>query len=151
MKTLLDPIAAPPTSGIKVALISCTKRKRNGCHPAKALYDSPMFRLSFDYADQSFHRVYILSAKHGLLDPDTPITPYDTSLAKMSKHRRHCWAEGVNEQIRQLVPLGSEIHFFCGRFYREDLLRLLNKDYLCHAPIAGLSFGRQLRWYKSRT
>jgi len=51
----------------KIVLISCVKRKLPHRVPAKDLYISQLFKLSFAYAQRLRpDAIYILSAKHGL-------------------------------------------------------------------------------------
>ncbi len=64
-----------------VALIACTKKKRQGTFEAKYLYDeSPLFRKSYQYAKQITDKIYILSAKYGLLKDSDVISTYDETL-----------------------------------------------------------------------
>lgn len=58
-------------------LVQCVKSKKR--HPAKAknLYDSVYWDALREYAEASDGEWMILSAKHGLLDPETVIKPYD--------------------------------------------------------------------------
>jgi len=59
-------------------LIQCTKTKRDEPAPAKDLYDkSRYFRLMKQYAQATGDMWFILSAKHGLVDPETELEPYD--------------------------------------------------------------------------
>jgi len=59
-------------------LIQCTKSKRDEPAPARHLYDkSAYFRCMRAYAVATGEQWYILSAKHGLVDPDTVLEPYD--------------------------------------------------------------------------
>jgi hypothetical protein len=62
---------------MKVALVSCVKTKLPGMHPAKELYASPLFRLSFEYASKHADRTYILSAKCGLVEREQRIESYE--------------------------------------------------------------------------
>jgi len=64
--------------GKRVVLIQCTDAKRDEKAPAKDLYDeSSFFRAQKGYA-KAKHRDYkILSGKHGLVDPETVLEPYD--------------------------------------------------------------------------
>jgi hypothetical protein len=62
----------------KATLIQCTKSKRYEATPARDLYDaSHLFELMREYAEVCGNPWYILSAKHGLVDPDTVLDPYD--------------------------------------------------------------------------
>lgn len=133
---------------MKVAFVSCVKTKQPGTHPAKELYSSPLFRLSFEYTSKHHaDRTYILSAKYGLVEPERRIESYEQTLKNMSAAARREWAEKVAKQIRETVPRGSTLLFFCGDDYRRDLIPRLT-DFEYEVPLQGLSFGRQLQWYK---
>jgi len=135
---------------MKIALISCVKSKRTGRFEAKNMYTSTLFRYAWQYTNRHFDRVYILSAKHGLLRPDTRIRNYDVTLKTMSKDQRVRWSQKVAQQIRQETAKRDEIYFFCGRRYREHVIELLQQR-TCVTPLAGLGLGKQLQWYKNRS
>lgn len=59
-----------------LALVACGKRKQPHAAPARLLYDGPAFRM-LRTAPVDF---LIVSAKHGLLDGETTIPPYDQKL-----------------------------------------------------------------------
>lgn len=59
-------------------LIQCTKSKRNRAAKARYLYDKSNYFVAMrEYAKATGEDWYILSAKHGLVDPDTELEPYD--------------------------------------------------------------------------
>lgn len=61
-----------------MTLVSCTASKRDHEAPARMLYDeSAYFRKMRAWAESRGGPWAILSAKHGLVDPDVPIGPYD--------------------------------------------------------------------------
>jgi hypothetical protein len=61
-----------------VTLIQCTDSKRDHAAPAKDLYDeSAYFCRMRAWAEARGDPWYILSAKHGLVDPETRLEPYD--------------------------------------------------------------------------
>jgi hypothetical protein len=131
---------------MKVALIACSKTKRVGWHRAKDLYNSPLFRFAWNHAVHHHDGIYILSAKHELLEPERTIEHYDTALTDLSTEERRRWSRNVARQIVRIIPKRSEIHFLCGKNYREFVIPLL-EDYRCVSPLKGLSIGRQLHWY----
>lgn len=62
------------------------------------------------YAEQYHDDWWILSAKHGLLDPDgDPIEPYDQTLtgARVAKNRE--WAKPVADQLDEQGLLSEDI------------------------------------------
>ena len=66
----------------EIGLVSCVKTKRDEPAVPKDLYASPYFEKMRAYAEQYHDDWWILSAKHGLLDPDgEPINPYDETLS----------------------------------------------------------------------
>lgn len=92
----------------KIVLISCVSKKLS--HPASAqdLYISPLFRLNLQYARRlKPGAIYILSAKHGLLDLDTEVEPYDLTLNDMAIRQVQAWADQVLGQIKQRADLSG--------------------------------------------
>src|SRR5271170_4194379 len=93
----------------RIVLVACGKRKGNSRAKARYLYQGELFQKSLAYA-QSLERVaiYILSAKHGLLDLDTEIDPYDQTLKKMKIAGVKVWAQHVLEQLRCVANLRED-------------------------------------------
>src|ERR1700719_800224 len=78
------------------ALISCSKSKGGHRDLARNMYVSPLYRKSVMLAEGWGLCFSILSAKHGLLDPDETIEPYDLTLKGASKQFKLEWAHGVD-------------------------------------------------------
>ena len=66
---------------MRVGLVGCGKRKRTEKSLVKDLYTSPLFRKRRWYVERTCYRWYVLSAKHGLLDPLAEIEPYGLRLS----------------------------------------------------------------------
>lgn len=132
---------------MKVALISCGKHKQSGVHCAKDLYISTRFRLAYQYASRNYDRVYILSAHYGLLDPNESVQTYDKTLCDMTDAERRKWASNVLLQICLYIPREAEIHYFCGKSYREHLIGRLGRVEV--VPLQGMRIGEQLQWFKN--
>ena len=129
----------------KIVLISCVSKKL--AHPASArdLYVSPLFRLNLEYARKlQPDSIYILSAKHGLLDLDIEVEPYNLTLNDMATRQVQAWAEQVLEQIKQCADLSRDhFVFLAGLKYRKFLVpRLASYE----VPMEGLTIGRQLQF-----
>lgn len=135
--------------GRKIALVSCVETKKPVAGPAGTLYDSDWFRKASSYARQIADEWYILSAKHGLLDPETIIEPYEKTLKTMPKPERAAWARGVIPQLQQVLRPGDRVVFLAGKDYRENLVQPVGQMG-CHVeiPMKGLSFGPQKAWLK---
>ena len=67
-----------------LVVIPCAAAKKAFRSKASELYDSAHFRFTFRAAQAraaaTGARVAILSAKHGLVDPTTPLSPYDVTI-----------------------------------------------------------------------
>jgi hypothetical protein len=119
---------------------------------ARELYTSPLFRGRRAYVEESCETWFILSARHGLVDPDTELDPYDETLKDMPRVARRKWAESVLTALTaRLGHLGGhafEIH--AGAEYRDWGLAqgLRAAGAIVEVPAAGLSQGQQLAFYK---
>jgi hypothetical protein len=81
--------------------------------PAAALFQSDGFRRSRDHAVRSGLPWFVLTAKHGLLDPDDVISPFDVDLGDQSATYRTAWGEWVAAQLGDRVQLRGvtvEVH-----------------------------------------
>ena len=129
-----------------IVFISCVKKKREYSCPAKDLYDSDLFRKSYSYACKIADKVYILSAKYGLLDPNEVIEPYNQTLNGKSEKYKKLWAYKVYQQF---IKAGGDCNeksvFLCGENYRKCII---SKFPNAVVPLKGYSFGNQLKWYK---
>ena len=71
---------------MKIALISCSKMKRDHSCTAAELYSpSHLFSLSYAYAQKVADKVFILSAKYGLVEEEDVISPYNLTLNNFFK------------------------------------------------------------------
>ena len=95
---------------MSVSFISCVKEKRKGKYKAKDLYISDFFKKSLKYCLNTHDKVYILSAKYGLLDLEDMIEDYDMTLNDFSKSQRIEWSDKVYEQM--LTPVVNTLKRF---------------------------------------
>ncbi len=133
-----------------IVLVSCVSKKLSHKAKARDLYISPLFRMNLQYAQQfSSQKVFVLSAKYGLVQLDEEIEPYDITLNKMSARERKNWAVRVVSQLQKQCDLEND-HFviLAGQKYRQSLLPQL-KSY--EVPLAGLRIGEQLQFLKEKT
>jgi hypothetical protein len=131
-------------------LVSCVGKKASNKTPAKELYQSDWFKKARKYAEQNGDRWFVLSALHGLVDPEKPIRPYEKTLNKMSAHERGKWCQMVWDQIRTRLPKGR-IVFLAGEKYRNPLSVMLEgSGYFVEVPMKGMGIGQQLSWLKSQ-
>jgi cytoplasmic iron level regulating protein YaaA (DUF328/UPF0246 family) len=133
----------------KVVLISCVSTKLDQKAKAKDLYISPLFKMNYAYAKSlAPSAIYILSAKYGLLHPDTIIDPYNETLNTMKSGQVKDWAIDVIDQMEGKIDFkNDEIIFLAGERYRKFLLPLCRN---AKVPLEGLGIGKQLGWLKKK-
>lgn len=130
-----------------ICLVACAARKHEGVHAAKDLYDSALFQKSRRFAESRADIWYILSAKHGLLDPEKRIGKYDNTLNTMSKLERADWSDKVLSDLSKLIASGDRVIILAGKNYREFLeQRLRNLGIDIKVPMEGMRIGQQLQW-----
>lgn len=131
----------------KIALVACVGQKHNSPMPARDLYRSAWFRKASAYAERVADDWYILSAKYGLLAPETVVAPYDETLNRMRAAARRAWAKGVTRDLRDVVQPGDSVVILAGRKYRANLVDPL-REMGCSVeiPMEGLRIGEQMRW-----
>ena len=121
--------------------------KRSAAAPARDLYVSPWFRKARACIEALGCPWYILSAKHGLLDPSATIDPYDETLKAMPMDRRRIWARGVIEDLAPRLAGIDIVTLFAGMAYREFLEpELRGRGLQVHVPMLGMRIGQQLSW-----
>lgn len=113
-------------------LVSCVKMKLGLPAPARELYQSLWFRAARTFVEKQNASWKILSALHGLVDPEQIVKPYEVTLNKMAIDDRRFWARMTAQQIAiQIEP--RHVTFLAGKNYRE---------FLSAAGEAGLYVGR---------
>lgn len=134
---------------MKIALISCSKEKRS--YPCKAyeLYSaSTLFSLSYQYAKKNADRIYILSAKYGLLPDDRVIEPYDQTLKEMNRAQQIQWAQNVSSDLyTECDPHEDTFIILAGRDYSLDLVIHLQH---CILPLEGMRMGERMAFLKAQ-
>jgi len=138
----------------EIGLVSCVKTKRDEPAIPKELYTSDYFEKMRSYAEQYHDDWWILSAKHGLLDPDgEPIEPYDETLSGARVARKREWADEVADQLDEQGLLSEDVTlvFHAGKDYYSELLPHLDSTGVSiEIPTEGLSIGEKQAWYKER-
>jgi hypothetical protein len=143
---------AGPETSHTVYLVACGATKADHAAPARDLYRGDLFKRARRYVEAIGARTVatfkdgaptwaILSAKHGLLEPETIVSPYDERLPS-DWLRRRAWAGRVAQALG--VAAGDRVVFLAGRDYRDELWSMLTRaGVACSAPLAGLGIGHQ--------
>ena len=133
----------------KIVLISCASKKLAYKSKAEDLYISTLFRLSLVYAKKlKPDRIFILSAKYGLLNLNDEITTYNETLNNKSVSDIEIWAKKVVADLGKIGNLKNDMFvFLAGKKYREYILPHI-KYYTI--PLKGLRIGEQLKFLKNK-
>lgn len=140
-----------------IGLVGCSAQKLDRPAPACELYRSRLFRLALAYAEPRCQRVYVLSAKLGLVELDAVLEPYEQRLAGQEK--RENWARPIASAL--IARHGHEIDYLilAGRDYADPLTMALctadrHRGHLWRGvprdrillPLAGMQIGQRLQW-----
>lgn len=137
----------------RVALIGCGSQKAPTYSLARDLYVSPLFKATLAHAEAGgFDAVYIVSAKHGLLQLEDAVAPYDFTLDEMTRDDRAWWAHLVMCQVQRWHEGAVELSVFAGAAYVEPLRWQLPEfaGWTITEPMSGLQVGERLHWLKER-
>jgi hypothetical protein len=139
---------------MEIGLVSCVKTKQDSPAPPGELYTSDYFQKMRAYAEQHHDEWRILSAKHGLLNPNgDPIEPYEETLSGAPVARRREWAEQVASQLDSagLLAEDTTLVIHAGRDYYDELLpHLEGTPVNVEIPTEGMRIGEKKAWYKER-
>lgn len=140
----------------KIVLISCSSKKNNFKTSARNLYSSTLFKLSLEYAEKlNPDNIFILSAKHHLVELDTELEPYNVTLSYispeekkkkptlevLSKNEVKKWGEVVLQQLKNKTDLeNNEFIILAGESYIQPLKSGL-KNY--KEPLKGIVQGKR--------
>jgi len=136
----------------KYVLVQCCKTKRKEPRKFKAcdLYISDLFNKSMAYAKSlSPDKIFILSAKYGLLEEEDVIEDYNETLNTKSAPEIKEWSVKVLTSLSQKTDLQTDkFIFLAGEKYRKYLIENIRN--VC-IPLKGLRIGKQLAFYKENT
>ncbi len=147
----------------KIVLISCVSKKGNKKTKAKYLYKGPLFTNSLAYAEKlNPDKIFIISAKYGLVELNEEIEPYDVTLSYVSPSKKEkkpnlkvltkkeakLWGEKVIEKLAKNADLKNDrFIILAGRSYVEPIKNKLNN---VKEPLKGLRQGERVRFLKDR-
>ena len=147
----------------KIVLISCVSRKGNKKTKARDLYKGPLFTNSLKYAEKlNPDKIFIISAKYGLVELDEEIEPYDVTLSYVPPSKRKkkpdlivlskadaiVWGQKVVKQLKQISNLNKdEFIILAGQSYINPIKNELSN---ITEPLRGLKQGERVKFLKQR-
>jgi hypothetical protein len=130
----------------RIGFVACCKTKGLRAMPAAALYRSALFRKSLLAALDACDKVYILSAKHGVIPCNEIIEPYDVTLKTMRRSDREAWGLRVKPQLASLLRARDVAVMYCGEEYLAPLRAPLEvMKVSIEVPLGSLSLGARLK------
>jgi hypothetical protein len=124
-------------------LIACSQSKLDRAAPARALYTGQAFKLAIKAAEAANADILILSALHGVIEPDDIIAPYNCYLGGLPTIERVIWATITAAQLRPYKDRHAVI--LAGKHYAAACSDFTNK----REPLKGLGIGQQLSLLKN--
>jgi len=122
-----------------LVLIPCGKVKATEPRPARDLYLGSSFRLARTAAEADGRRWAILSALHGIVDPDKVLVPYDRTLDTRA-HR-----DALVRRL-QMQPNPGPVEAWVPSRYLAALRAA--RITVVAAPLDGLTMGWRSHWFK---
>ena len=139
------------TSGRRLAVVSCTGPMRPQPARARDVFESPLFKELCTFAEREADIWFLLSAEHGLLDPETVITPTAKGISRKESAARREWARLVIEQLTPHLTGVERVLVLANARAREFLLDFLSREGReVEVPMDGLSLGEQLQWLRKQ-
>lgn len=133
-----------------IVFISCVKKKQSHESKAKDMYISDFFKSQLKYAySLNPSRIFILSAKYGVVELEDTIQPYEKTLNNMTVSEREEWGKMVTAQLEsKKINFNEKTIFLCGEKYRKNIIDLFSD---VEIPLCGMGIGKQLQWLKANT
>jgi hypothetical protein len=96
-------------------------------------------------------KMFILSAKYGLLPMDKQIEPYDLTLKTMKKDEKDKWGAMVKQQMSKVGvnPQSDKFTFLTGSEYMKPLEEFIPEGNI-EKPMEGKRMGERLSWLNSQ-
>lgn len=130
-----------------IVLLMCGKNKLSHTAKVKDFYTSPRFQKSIQYANTLTEEknIFVLSAKHGLLELEQEIAPYNESIYGMSEQKKEQWANNVIKSLSNISNIKEDKYIFLtDDDYNKELLPFLT---IVKLPLKGLNQDEHLNWY----
>jgi hypothetical protein len=142
------------TEPVHAVLVACGDAKAPDLSRAKDLYTSNYFDLKRRYAETHADLWRIVSAEHGILEPDEVVAPYDTTLDDLGDEEERAWLADVAEDLHEL-HVEEDVDCWtvlAGGDYlgAVDLIMTKLRVIDVETPTAGRPIGKRMEWLKGQ-
>ena len=118
----------------KIALLSCTKDKLPYKSKVKDLYSASIYFKNTlqKIQKENFDYIYVISAKHGVLELNQEINPYDFTLSQLKVLEKRDWARSILNQLKEknIDIIKNNFYSFLDKEYLDWLNPYLKNIYL---------------------
>ena len=134
-----------------ICFISCVKKKQNKKCIAKDMYISNYFKYLLKYAYKTnSDKIFILSAKYGVLELNDKIEPYEKCLNNVTEKEKKEWAFKCYNQLKQKnIDFNDKTIWLCGKNYKKYLIKKFRNNIEPLKNYKGI--GYQLKFLKDAT
>jgi hypothetical protein len=110
-------------TGRDIGLITCTREKKAHACQARDLYSvSPKFVRHLEFAEEHYQKVFVVSARHGLVSLNQVLAPYDCYLGDFTEAEKAGWAAFIAACLRhEGMRAGDMVHIHSNEMYGEYL------------------------------
>jgi len=142
----------------RYAIVGCGKAKKDEPAPAKELYTSTYFEKKREFAEVFARRWWVLRAEHGLVEPDTVLDPYDTTVGDLDDRERYEIRRDVRDTLKRVFDgvVNARVEVLAGQDYVDlvgpvlDGEEFLNRGIVPKYPLYGFGgIGEQMAWMNS--
>lgn len=106
----------------EAVVVTCSASKLSGIHKAKDLYIGNLFKIGRKRAEESGLPWFILSAEHGLIDPETEIASYDSKISKNDKSRLLSQIKETGRSFKTIHCIGASSYAPCLYAVSENVI-----------------------------
>ncbi len=134
-----------------ICLIGDSKSQLTMPALAENMFRSGLFKRAKHYAQTHAHQWYILSARYGLLEPNTLISPYSLTIDTLSSAERFQIAQQIMSAfIRHPLTTHDRVIVLAKSTYREVLAPVFQgRNIRAEYPLEGKGVVQQMRWLEA--
>ena len=129
-----------------VVFVGCGKAKLDRKASAKDLYTSTLFKKCRAYAERVGDEWAILSAKHGLLLPQSLVEPYDVCLEDFDRVQLQAWVYRAQFQIVEAFPSETTKYICLGGALYSLAFTGYPRHLQVELPMCHLGMGQRLQF-----
>jgi len=120
-----------------IYIVGCGQKKLKVMSYAKNMYIGPIFKKAYAYASLRTpdYKIFIISAKFGLIEPKKMIMPYNEKIGK----NETITIDQVIDQATRFGIIDKEITILAGKSYCDFLSKVFKNKIDC--PLNGLKLG----------